>query len=123
MAEASHLRLAATAVRLIQKHGRSLVFQEARAVADSNKPWRGPDLDADPTSITAIGAVVDYDLSEIDGNAVLRGDKRCLTSLGGETNPRLFKTVLDGGKIWRVISINTINPGEVMIVHDIQLRQ
>jgi len=41
VAEPMHVRLAATAQRLILKHGRTLTFYETPTPADSAKPWRG----------------------------------------------------------------------------------
>mgnify|MGYP001590155224 CR=1 FL=1 len=121
-----YARLAAVAERLINANGRTLTFQEAVTVADATEPWRGGAADAEPASAEAIGVVIDYDLREIDEKLVLRGDKRCFTRLpGGDVDSKKFVSVVDSdnGEVWKIVQINKIAPGTVMLVYDIQLRQ
>jgi len=69
---------------------------------------------------------VDFQLSEIDGSVVLRGDKVCYANLpNGETNPERYVSVLDSldSSVWRIIGVSPISPGSVVITHKLHLRQ
>ena len=119
-----HARLALVAERLINENGRTLEFFTPRPAGDNSKPWRGPDLDTpEDDPVEAIGVVLDYRVDEIDNDLVKRGDKYCLTRMGGEVDPRTFDRVVDGSETWRIVSVNTLTPGEVMMIHTLQLRQ
>lgn len=116
--------IASVADSLITKYGRSLVFVPAPDVSDSSKPWRGPDLSADPPAGTsAIGVITDYSEDEIDGVTVLRGDKRCLTRMAGIEDPNSFKTIVDGSETWRIVRIDVTKPGDTFLLHEIQIRR
>jgi len=120
-----YVSLAAVAKRLIDANGRDLTIRKKdRVPADSNKPWRAggtSDTDVGPLK----GVLVPYESKDVDGTLVRREDKRALIA-ANDTNPDLieqFDSVVDGSDVWRIVSVETLNPGDVRLIYTLQLRR
>ena len=118
----THVRLAATAKRLIAKHGRALTFIGTLAPSNAQQPWRSNQ--GSPAEVEALGVVLDYDLAQVDGEHVKRGDKLCYATVPTD-NPLEFVKVVDSrdDTIWEIVRIDPIVPGETLITYSLQLRQ
>lgn len=117
-------RMAQMARRLIAANGRKLYFYTATTPSDSAKPWKGnQSLGAREEGF---GVVVDYENEEIDGQLVLRGDKKCIVNMPtGVDDPLRYVSVEDSADstLWRVVSVNKIAPGSTTVTFIVQLRQ
>lgn len=121
----NYTRLATTAERLIEENGRSVtLLKGGEVVSDPAKPWRDDSTTGD-LSLTVIGAIVNYDYDEIDGDLIKRGDKRLLIAQNSVSANEIetFDRVLDGGVDWKIQDTKVWEPGDTRIFYDIQLRK
>ncbi len=120
------------AERLIEENGRtiSLVRRDQGNPTDPSKPWRGS-TEADEITVVVKGVFVEFEKQDFDGTLVRRGDKRILIadkSVNDESSASNLKIedydhVLDGGVRWKIITAELIEPGDLRIMFDIQVRQ
>lgn len=120
MANATHVRLAATAKRLIEKNGRTVTFvKTSSTLVDSAKPWDGV-APASPTETSAIAAVFDDMTFDAAGTMVHRRDIGTVMvaqdSLGAGVDLSTYDFVNDGGKPRKITRRMKIAPGETPIV-------
>lgn len=120
-----YVSLAATAQRLIGANGRDVTLvKQDRAPADSLKPWRAGGVN--DVSVGPLKAViVPFDSDDVDGSLVRRDDKRALVA-ANDTGVALieqFDILVDGADQWRIVRVSTINPGDVRVVYDMQIRR
>jgi len=121
----NYTRLATTAERLIEENGRSVtLLKGGEVVSDPAKPWRDDSTTGD-LSLTVIGAIVNYDYDEIDGDLIKRGDKRLLIAQNSVSANEIetFDRVLDGGVDWKIQDTKVWEPGDTRIFYDLQLRK
>lgn len=123
---ADFAKLKATATRLIRKNGRDVVVvKESQVPKDPEKPWLGNQcVDQDET---VRAAIVDYREQDIDGSRIKRGDRRALIEVpsdtdGNEIDLRFFDRLDDRGERWRMVNIQKIEPADITVVYDVQLR-
>jgi hypothetical protein len=123
----------ALADRLIGENGRDLtiVRRDQANLTDPAKPWRGS-TEADTITTVVKGVFIEYEKEDFDGSLVKRGDKRVLiaaSDVEDETSGTLsvkvedYDHVLDGGTRWRILSAELIEPGNLRIMYDVQVRQ
>ena len=112
---------AAMALRLIQKKGRTVTLRTKSGTYN-------PDTDdfssqtEDDASVKAV--FTNYSNSQIDGELVRRGDKRLLmAALGLESSPSGRDQVIDGDDTYKIISFETIQPGDTPILYKVQVRK
>ncbi len=121
------------AERLIETNGRtlSLVLRDQGNLTDPAKPWRAS-TEVDLITVVVKGVVIDFEKEDFDGTLVRRGDKRILianksvTDEGGTAaNLKIedYDHVLDGGVRWKIITAMLIEPGDLRIMFDLQVRQ
>lgn len=115
-------RMAATALRLIGKYGRPVIFKlETTGKYDPATGKTGPAFVREQTGQAVLA---DYSRREFETSTLLvRGDKRLkLAAKGLEWVPTLATKAVIDGKSWSVISISEINPAGTPIVYDLQVR-
>ena len=115
----------ALAKELIDEYGRNFTLVNAdQTAADPAQPWRAS-TDVDVSVGPFKGVVVDYEVSDTDGQNILQEDRRLLLAAVdfGVNELEDFDYVTDGSTNWRVISVNVIEPGDTRIMYDIQLRR
>lgn len=121
---AIHDKFAATAERLIAKHGRDMtLYQLSRSAADSNKPWEGASTGfAD--SLTGKALLTDYTDDEVDGEIIRRTDKKLLfaAKTAGMKDLTKFDKLDDGGSIYSIVRVKLLKPGTTSILYTIQVR-
>lgn len=122
----------ALAKRLIDENGRAIVLvQSSRTPANGAQPWRAPTFPASgtgATEVTATGVFLAYKESDIPGQLVKRGEKRCLvavTDLAPLTDIRQFDAVrdVDDDETWRILDAQLIHPGDTRILYDLRISQ
>lgn len=131
MVDFTSLRL--TAERLILENGRTLTLKREDQVTfdDPNQPWRTSSL-TNQVSLAVLGVFTEYEKEDFDGSLVRRGDKRVLVAAKdtedaqtGTENIKIedFDTLLDGTEVWKIITVEVIEPGSLRILYDIQVRK
>ena len=123
------------AERLINENGRTLTLQREDQVNPVvvAEPWRAADpAGANIVSLTVLGVFTEYEREDFDGSLVRRGDKRVLVAAkdtddvrtGTENiNVEEFDTLLDDGEVWKIITVEVIEPGSLRIMYDLQVRK
>jgi hypothetical protein len=131
-----YVKLAATALKLIEKNGRAVTLVKLSEVpANASEPWKGPAsasvsvgepgaLGAGKVGIEVIACFVsfsDTDLAELFGpaNGVRRGQKTVFVA-GDSVAPeelRSFDRLIDGADVWSIESVDTLRPGDVSLLH------
>jgi len=113
-----------TAKRLIDKNGRTVKFlRNSRQLADPSKPWgstRGTKESFDMKCV-----FVDYEISEIDGEKIKIGDKKLLANAIDNKSNKMedFEFVEDGDVKWRIKKVNPIQPGDLIVMYEVQIRK
>ncbi len=78
------------------------------------------------------GTFIEFEKEEIDGELIMRGDKRVLIAAKdvedettGVQSVKVedFDHVLDGLVRWKIVAAELIEPGSQRIVYDVQVRQ
>lgn len=118
-------RLAATALRLIDKYGRDVTMQFATDAAppDASKPWE-PASPALTAAHVARAVVFPVEQQFVDGTVVLGTDEQALVAAKGLPGVPDPKTVfLDGADKCRVIRVEPIKTGPLPLVYTIFLRR
>jgi hypothetical protein len=124
----NYVRMAATAKRLIEGNGRTVTLVRlSRSPEDTDKPWRGPDLTPDPVppAITCKAVIIPYVEKEVDGSNIKHGDKRAYiaeTSLD-EIEIETYDRLVDASVIYKIVIASLLNPGDVRLLYELQLRR
>lgn len=121
----NYANLADTAERLIEENGRSMILRKGGEVlSDPAAPW-DPDTTTGDIALTVIGVIVDYENDAIDGQLVMRGDKRLLVAENSvdDNQIELFDRVTDESQDWKIVEVTTWKPGDTRIFYDLQLRK
>lgn len=114
----------ATAKRLIDKNGRLVTFsKETRTASDASKPWKKTTGTA--ASFTMICSFINYESREIDGDKIKVGDQKMLANAidNGDNNIVDFNTVTDGDETWRIKKVDSIRPGDIVVMYEVQVRK
>lgn len=108
----SYTRARATAVRMLAKYGRAMTL---RSSVSSGTSWDPTITDTD-AAIT--GVMLEYDAHEQVG-LIQASDKKVLTSATATPQMKL----IDGGITYEIISIKPLQPGDTVIMSEIQARK
>jgi len=119
--------LQALADRLIDRHGRTVVFTKSGTTAvASGKPWLGVTnsaaSDTPGTETEVRAAFLNYREKAVDGTIIRRGDKRCLVS-GTVVGLETMNAVRDGLSTWQIVDVDVLEPGDGRMLYDFQVRQ
>lgn len=133
----NYVRAAATAKRLIEENGRTVVlYRKVRTPLDSNKPWRGPDPSTDPDAnpVTPDPAIVGtvkavfYPIDEKDENGGLlrRGEEMAMIAHDSLASPQDLDdidSIVDGSFTYKVVKACPLGPGDVRIAYEFLLKR
>lgn len=124
------ITLAATAKRLIDKHGRTVtvVKHDSNTVADPTKPWRGTST---PVAITVTGKAAFVPRTFIlasfgqDFDGVLEEGEYALFAANddGGNDLETFNVMKDGGKDWKIMRTELIAPGDTRVLYMFQVKR
>ena len=111
--------LAAVATRLLTDKGQQLTFtRKTTTVSDPVQGKRGTTT----STYAGFGAAFDYNRTEIDGQAVQRGDIRLLLN-AVTTVPIIDDTTIIDSVTYRVMSVRPTSPGGTVVMYELQLRK
>lgn len=120
-----YVELAATAQRLINENGRDVtIIRKDRTPADANKPWRGGGTS--DTTVGPVKAVIfPFNAADVDGTLVRREDKQAWVAANdtGASPIETFDELIDGSTTFQILSVEVINPGDTLLVYQLQLRR
>ena len=105
-------KLSNTASRLINRFGKTV---KKRTVTNSGSAFN-PTQTLHDDDID--GVVVNFSKNEIDGTLILTTDKKLLTKMLLE----IGDSVVDGSIVYSVVSVDTIQPSDVVLLYKAQLR-
>lgn len=115
MPEASHVRGAATATRLIAKHGRAMSLV---TINDDAEPWE--DVSGTETTQAVTGVQTSFTAQEVDGNLVKADDKKML--IDSTVTPTTAMRLQDGSTDYSIIAVEEVKPGDIAILYKLQVR-
>lgn len=121
---AIHDKFAATAKRLIDKHGRDMtLYQQSRTPSNPAAPWEGAGT-AFADSVTGKAVMTEYAAEEIDEVQIKRGDKKVLFAASNAVGKDLtkFEKLDDSGNIYGIVKVELIQPGTTAILYKVQIR-
>lgn len=118
----------ALALRLIKKKGRVVTLRQFSdaPVPDANKPWRVGQLSS--TDIPGFAILLDMgSMGEhyMPGTEIQIGDKLVLMPASGlSATPQLRDVLVFGAEEpWAIVTIQTLEPGGVPVLHSLQVRR
>lgn len=127
----NYTNMRALAERLIEENGRTVSLVRVDQVNDTDpaRPWRGT-TGASEISISVLAVMVPFEKEDFEGSLVKRGDMRAFvaaTSVEDENPANVqiedYDYMLDGGVRWKIVEAQSINPGSLRIVYELQLRK
>lgn len=120
-------RMAATALRLIERFGQAATLSEV--TAGEYDPVTG--IDSEPVTLTQPGQVIllDYTMQEAGiinaaGSLVQQGDKKIMLAAKGlEWPPAMTTTILADGQTWTIVNVKSTNPAGTPLVYELHGRR
>lgn len=124
---ANFAKLNATATRLIAANGREIrIVKFGNTPQDDEKPWRGRReyLEAEVTTYGSFvpGSELKTTISR-DADGVLREGEYCLVAADSTWgyDLREFDAIVDGGRTWKIVSVELIAPGSTDVIYMIEV--
>lgn len=117
--------LQAMALELVAEAGRSItISRKGRTPADANKPWLGGSGAA--TTWTGKGVFVELSSANRLGLMVVTQDmekrkSRCLLVPHTGVDLATYDTVTDGTDVLRILSAQTLKPGDVVLAYFLEV--
>lgn len=117
--------MADVAHELLLEFGMSIVLRRVTPGAYDPATGTSAETTADQP---ATGALFDYDLrSSGQGfepeTLIQAGDKQCLLSPDGVTEPQPGDFIVDGTALWTIINAKAVNPAGTPVLYDLLLRK
>lgn len=119
MVAALYTSLRSSANRLLSKYGRSVTL--THIVSGAYDPATSASTPT-PTAATVVAVESDYTAREIDGVNVLRGDKKLVFPGTVATPPSVGDTCTVGTIVYRVMAVQEISPGGLVLLYECQGR-
>lgn len=114
--------LAQTAKRLIANNGRDVVL--VRFVAGDYDPETNTFSNASAAETTIKGVRLNYNRSQIDNEIIKQGDiKMFVEAVGLSTPPAVDDKIKIDSEIWDIKNIKPLQPADVAVFYELQLRQ
>lgn len=111
----------ASADRMIQKFGQALTFTLKADNSDGFDEFGDSEAPDAPTTVDGYGVKLDYESGEIDGKNVISGDAKLLISTDGVIVANM--TTIINGETWRIVKPNPLEPADVLIMYESQIRR
>lgn len=122
-----YTHLKTLAQTLVAKYGRSVdLLRESRVESNTNEPWAGTEISDDEVTVTAvfvplIGQQVVMETMAEFGGATARSKNCFLIGNVSSYDIRTFQKVKDNNKIWRITNVNVIQPGDTVLLYEIEV--
>jgi len=126
MAAVDYTGIEVDVAQAIADAGREVTISKSgETVVDPASPW-DTDAATGGATLTPIAAMIDYNLRDIDGESVKVGDQMAFIT-GSEVpatqDMRTFDRLLDDTEAWRIVEVQVIKPGPVIVLYILQLRR
>lgn len=108
----------------LDKKGRAVrVIQKSRTLVDGERPWKG--TTGAGVDFSTICVFIDYESKEIDGDKIKAGDKKLLANAvdNGDIPFEDYDEIIDGGVTWRIKRVETLQPGDEILMYTVQIRK
>jgi hypothetical protein len=118
-----YAEIVAVVIELIADTGRSVVFEQLAATpADAAKPWKGPAAPTVGASLTTLATFVppsgtDFGNGFVSQELLARADQVCLVAPDAAFDMALCTSITDAGSRWRVEWVQTLKPGDTVLLH------
>lgn len=117
----NYSKTAKSALQSITKFGAEMIIKRRVARTDINSPWKDPNIT--PESCPCVGIVTEFSSREIDGQSILRTDKKIMVAASGlEIVPLPTDKISMGSTDYSIISVVPVAPGGDPIIYTIQAR-
>lgn len=110
--------LATTATRLLTEKGQQATW--SRTTGGTFNPATGATTGGTTTNYSAYGVLLDFDTRLIDGDNILRTDKRFVMQSGDV--PEVNDVVTVNSVAYTVLAIRETNPAGTAVIYELQLR-
>lgn len=120
MSGIDYARLAATALRLIERAGQAGQLRRPTSTGPKHTPVPG-----EPLLYPARFVITKFEASEIDGTRVLATDKKALVAAEGlAVYPALSDELVEAnGRGYRIADVDTLMPATTPLVYVLQVRR
>lgn len=124
--------LIATAQRLITENGRSVTFVEFNSTpGDASKPWDAPtNPRTDPDSTLVLDAVfvsptgaASLGFKAETSDLVKRSEQIMIVSPGAAIDLTIFQEIIDGSDRWKIVGVETLKPGNSVILNYVGVKR
>jgi hypothetical protein len=117
------------AARLIIKKGREVIFRHLETdttTVNPDRPWDKPAPLKGDQKLKMV--FLDYEQKRIDGTAIKTNDKQVLMFAKGvkyepTTKDKIIDLPKDGGKLWNIVNVEIVKPGEEAVMYILQVRR
>lgn len=107
--------IAATALRLVERFGRPLAL---RTLTKSGDAWNPTVSESDAT---VTGIVRQYTSREAASDGVIPSRDQ-LAIFAGNVTPSAGQRLVDGNRVFEIVSVQTVKPGDTVLAHFVQVR-
>lgn len=106
----------------IDEYGRLAIIR--RTTGNTYDPSTDTNSDGAVTEASVKMLFTDYREREIDGTIIIRGDKKVLIADAAvNTPPKHNDIIIDGLNEYKVIDLDTIQPGDTPLIYKLQVRK
>lgn len=127
-------RLAATAVRMINKRGRLIrLIRFDETAANAGRPWKGPPINPTEPGSDVFGVFVpptsvrQFGLSALglgtEMESMIATSEQIIIVSAGETDLRQFSEVLDQSERWGIFTSQILKPGSTTLLGFLGVRR
>jgi len=109
-----YTQLSAIATSLLSKFGRTMYIRSYTEAGTSYKPVRSE------TDTAITGVQSRYKISEIDGGAVQKDDKKII--IDSTVEPTTRDKLYDDDTLYGIVDVQKIQPGDTVLAYIIQAR-
>jgi hypothetical protein len=113
--------LAATAARLINKHGRTVtLIHQGNTPLDTDKPWRAQ-ATYPRAQVTGQAVFTEREIVNEETNTKRQGEVLLFAANATDEALEDFDAVEDGGRLWRLTNGRVIQPGPTRIMYEFEV--
>jgi len=113
--------LAKTALKQIAKFGRSVTLRTVAAGTFDTST--GTVSGASNSDVVVKALVTGYKDKQIDGQIIRHGDKMVMIAGSAVTTPPVSNDIVVDGGDYKIVNIETIQPGDTVLIYKLQVRK
>ena len=120
-------RLKSVVSTLIAKYGRTVkLLRNSRVDSNPSSPWSGATIADDEVTVIAVYVPLTGQQAVMETHAQLMGSvsrsNNCflIANVSGY-DIRTFQKVQDDNKIWRITDVNVVQPGDTVLMYEIEV--